>query len=184
MSLTAITTSKLYGEASNRGRALTVADAMGNVVVEAMESKVDSARGVLFDTAEGRWRMEQARPTRTRLGAILTAVASRSEVAILDDDGNTVATARNGQVVLPSGEILIWDQTSIPRTRYQLGGDLWVASGTWRSGRRFNAELSTALLSRKDKALLVGIASILTQHAITRQSRLSGAAANLGAAWG
>src|SRR5262249_34834058 len=97
----------------------------------------------------------------------------------------TVAAASDGQVVLPSGETFSWKRSGIlTRTRLRLGNDLWVAKGSWRTGRTFSADLSQAMLARDDKALLVGIASILTQHAVTRRGRLLGAAGGFGAAWG
>ena len=177
--LTAITASPLQGEASNRGRALTVTDPNGDVVVEAMEKKwegrwEEELGGLVFETADGRWRMEQpGRPVR-QSGRVLTTVPSRSGVAILDAAGNTVAAARDGQVVLPSGESLSWQKSGfLIKTRFRLGNDLWVAKGSWRSGRRFSADLSQAMLARDDKALLTGIASILTQHAVRRRSRLA-----------
>lgn len=169
MSLTPITASPLQGLASNRGKSLTVTDPNGRVVVEAAEITAPDRAGVVFETAGGRWLIEQA---------------GRSAVTVLDPADRAVATVRKGEVVLAAGETLPWEQSGLPRTRYRLGGDLWVARGSWKSGSRFNVELSQALLGRDDEGLLVGIASILTQHAMTRRSRLLGAAGAFGAAWG
>jgi hypothetical protein len=123
---------------------------------------------VVFETAGGRWRVEQ----------------SGSSVTVVDPTDRAVATLHRGQVVLAAGEALLWEQTSLPRVRYRLGGDLWVAKGSWRWRGRFNAELSQAMLGRDDRTLFVGIASILTQDAVTRRSRLLGAAGGFGAAGG
>src|SRR5262249_45281760 len=110
MSLTAIATSTLYGKASNRGRELTVTDPDGNVVVEVKNRKwegkwEEAPGGLVFETADGTWRMEQpGRALRRSRGTSPTTVpTSRSGVAIFDPTGNTVAAARDGQVVLPSG---------------------------------------------------------------------------------
>src|SRR5262249_25480217 len=124
---------------------------------------------ISFDTDGDTWRIQQS---------------DRSSVVVLDSADRIVASVRTGEVILNGNEVLPWKQVSLPRTRYRLGGDLWVARGSWRSGRRFDAELSEALLGRQDKALLIGLASILTQHAMAHRNRLLGAAAGFGAAWG
>jgi len=165
VSLTPITTSRLQGLAGNRGKTLTVTDPNGNVVVEAMERQADDRVEMVLDTAGGRWRVEQA-------------VSSGSEITVLDSAGNAVAISSRGKVVLADGEVLSWERRNLP-ARYRLG-DLWVAKGSWRSKRRFSAELSEAMLARDDKSMLVGIASLLTQHAVLRRRQLLGAAAGAG----
>jgi len=167
--LAPITASQLQGRASKRGKALTMTNLNGEAVVRASLGKAAAPAEAVFETAEGTWRIE-------RVG--------RSEVAVLDRRGNPVARARKGEVVLPGGEILPWAQSGLPRVRYRLGDGLWVAKGRWLSRRRFSAELSGALLSRTDKSLVAGIASVLTQHAVDRRSRLVGAAGGFGASWG
>jgi hypothetical protein len=105
-------------------------------------------------------------------------------VVVLDAFGNPVATAKNGEVVRGNSEHLPWARSNLPRTRYRLGGDLWVAKASWLSRRRFSAELSQAMLARDDTNLLVGIASILTQDAVARRRALLGAAGGFSASWG
>jgi len=165
MGLSPLTTSRLRGRAGHRGKTLTVTDPNGNVIVEAMERQIDDRVEMVIDTAGGRWRVEQS-------------ISSGSEIAALDSAGNAVATSSRSKVVLADGEVLSWEQRSLP-TRYRLG-DLWVAKGSWRSKRRFSAELSEAMLARDDRSMLVGVASLLTQHAVVRRRQLLGAAAGAG----
>jgi hypothetical protein len=168
MSLAPINASPLQGLASNRGKSLTVTDPNGNVVVEAAQIKTLDGDGVVVETAGGRWWIEQA---------------DRSAVTVLDSAGQAVATVQKGEVIRADSGTLSWEQRGLP-SRYQLGGDLWVAKGGWRSGRRFSAELSRAMLGRDDMNLLIGIAAILTQHAMARHGNLLGAGAAFGAMWG
>jgi hypothetical protein len=182
MGLVPIAASPLRAKAARRGKVLTVTDPSGAAVVEATENKAADRLEVTIETAAGSWRIEEAVPLH-RLGRILATVRTPSEVAILDPAGNPVAVARNGEVVLAGGEALSWRQSRAP-TRYRLGDDLWVAKDSWRSGTVFSAELSEQMLARPDRSLLVGVASILTQHASTRRDRMLGAASNLGAAGG
>jgi hypothetical protein len=160
-------TSRLQGRTTGRGQALTVIDSDGTAVVEGALGKAAAPAEAMFRTAEGRWRVE----------------ASASGVAILDLKRRTVATARKGEVVLASGERLLWKRSTLPRVRYRFGDDLWVAKGSWLP-RRFTAELSPALLAREDRSLLVGIASVLTQHAVAQRRSGLGAAGGFGASWG
>jgi len=147
VALAPITASRLQGRV--RGKALTVTDPNGDVVVQAALGKAAKADYAVFETAQGKWRVERG---------------GRSTLVALDPVGNAVATARKGEVVLPDGETLPWELSSRVRPRYRLGGDLWVAKPTRLPLREFNAELSQAMLAREDRALLAGLASILAQH--------------------
>jgi hypothetical protein len=163
MDLRPVTEPRVEGRVERKGKTLTVTDSRGAVIVQGAVDKAEAS----FKTAEGRWRIE----------------AADRGVAVVDWAGKVVATARKGEVVLPSGERFLWKRSSLPRVRYRLGDDLWVARGSWRA-RRFSAELSPAMVGREDKSLLVGIASILTQDAIERRGRLLGTAGGFGASWG
>lgn len=169
VALAPITALCLEGRAGRRGGALIVTDPNGDAVVRAVLGKAAGPAEAVFETAEGRWQLERG---------------GGSAVVVVDPGGHAVATARKGEVVLAGGETLSWEQSSLPRTRYRLGGDLWVAEGRWLSRRRFSAELSETLLSRSDKSLLAGIASLLTHEAVGRRSRLLGGAGGFGASWG
>jgi hypothetical protein len=168
MSLTPINGSSLQGRAYNRGRSLIVANPTGNPVVAVAVNETSDHVLVVFETAAGRWRFQQLRQDHG------------SEITIFDAADRAVATARNGEVALATGETLAWEQTTRRRLRYRLGGDLWVARRSRGSGRRFRAELSQSMLARDDMSLLVGIASVLTQDAVKRQRRRSVVAGLLG----
>jgi hypothetical protein len=141
-----------------------VTDIKGGTVVEATEVKLPDRTVISVDSDGSTWRIEQT---------------DRSAITVLDSADRSVATVRDGEVILTTGEVFSWKRVSLPHTRYRLGSDLWVARGSWRSGRRFNAVLSEAMLCREDKALLVGLASILTQHAVAHRHRLWGAVAGV-----
>jgi hypothetical protein len=157
MELRPVAASHLKGVSRQRGNLLTVTDSTGSAVIQVTLGKAADSAGAIFETAEGRWRIEP----------------SGHWVAILDSARKTVAAARDGEVVLLSGERLPWKQSSFP-TRYRLGEDrLWVARGRWLS-QGFTAKVSSATLARDDKGLLVGIASVLTQNAVKRRQRSLG----------
>jgi hypothetical protein len=168
MALTPINGSPLHGHAYNRGKSLTLADPNGNPVLTVAVSEAVDRVLVVFETAAGQWRFQQLPQDHG------------SEITIFDADDRAVATARNGEVALATGENLSWEQTSRMHTRYRLGDDLWVAKRSRGSGRTFRAELSQAMLARDDVSLLAGIASILTQHAVKHQRRRSVVAGLLG----
>jgi hypothetical protein len=96
---------------------------------------------------------------------------------VIDEDGKPVAKARTSGVVLSNDETLSWKMSALPRNRYRLGDDLWLATPGLFSRSKFTAELSEAMLARIDRALLVGIATILTYYAIADWGRMKSAAA-------
>ncbi len=161
MSLTPINGPSLQGRAYNRGRSLIVANPTGNPVVAVAVNETSDHVLVVIETAADQWRFQQLHQDHD------------SEITVFDTADRAVATARSGEVALATGETLAWEQTNRMRTRYRLGGDLWVAKRSRGSGRRFRAELSQAILARDDMNLLVGIASVLTQDAVKRQRRRS-----------
>ncbi len=74
---------------------------------------------------------------------------------------------REDQLALGSGEALTWVGPAIWSSVCSLGGDLWVAKVLWPRRRGFRAELSGAMLAREDRALLTGIAAVLTQSTLS-----------------
>jgi hypothetical protein len=177
-----VTASQLEGRSRRRGKQLTVTDSDGSPVVGAVLGKAAYPHDAIVETFEGTWRMRADRGLEKV--RVPTTVDASDRMSIRDEAGKTVAIARTGEVLLPwTEERFAWDQSNPPRTRYRLGGDLWVARGSWLR-RRFVAELSPAILGRDDKCLLVGIASVLTQSVIEARRRLLSGAGGAGASWG
>jgi len=150
-----VTASQLRGRITEKGRRLILTNPNGAVIVEGALGKAAAPAEATFKAADGTWSVE--------------ADGSKT-VVVLDWRRKAVATARKGEVDLPSGEKLLWKQASFP-TRYRLGDDLWVAKPSRLPVRRFSAELSQAMLNREDRGLLVGIASILTLHVVQLRAR-------------
>jgi hypothetical protein len=154
MGLTPITASRLTCQQEQRGKALTVLDPDGNALVRGLLGMAAKPAYAVFEAAEGRWHIEQA---------------DRRRFAVVDSGGNVVATARSGEVALANGETLPWEW-SRHGDRYLLG-DLCVSEARGRSNRGFTVELSEEMLSRQDRGLITGIASVLTQDRLRHRRR-------------
>ena len=166
MGLAPITASHLLGRVHKRGKALTVTDPNGDVVVEAALGKAARPAYAIFGTAGGQWGVAEGR------GSGLTGAQTAS---VVDSKENVVARLLEGEVVLPDGERLTWGLSGLP-PHCRIGGDLWVARLGMMRERRFKAELSRVMLARDDLDLLTGLASVLTYSAQElRRSRTSAA---------
>jgi hypothetical protein len=148
-----VLSSQLRGRAPRRSKVLSLTDPAGGTVAEIAFGRGVKPALAIFETDDGRWRFLSG---------------SRSEVAVLDPDGRTVARARDGEVLMPDGETLAWVRTAFVN-RYHLGPDLWVAhSQLLRRG--FIAKLSPEMLARDDRGMLTGLAATLTHFAVSGRS--------------
>jgi hypothetical protein len=89
------------------------------------------------------------------------------DLVVVDASNQDVATMRKIELRLADGESFTWAGSRIWSSICGLGGDLWVAKGLRPRRRGFRAKLSRAMLGREDRALLTGIASILTHVDLT-----------------
>ena len=153
MGLGRVTTSRLKGRARNWRRALVVTDPAGETVVKAAFGKLARPAYAVFDTAGGRWTIEQ--------GA-RSAVTGIESAAVLSGRGTTVATIQEGAILLADDETLSWKLSGLLRKRCRIGPDLWTARPGGARNGRFRAELSAALLAREDLSLLAGLFSVLS----------------------
>ena len=165
---------------------MSLVDHAGHVVLEARLRRAAKPAYAVIRTAQGELRVDRTDGFLPP-GPKRSARRDRSEkLEVVDPTGNVVATMRKNQLTLADGEALAWAGPRIWSNRCGLGGDLWLAKGLRPRRRGFRAELSGAMLAREDRALITGIAAILTQVALT-SNRGGGAAefgASLGAGWG
>jgi hypothetical protein len=159
MALVLPSASPLRGSTSKRRSLLTVTGPGGEVVVEARLRKRAEPSAAVFETAEGEYRLE--RPERFHL-------------AVFDPSGAEVTRKQKEAVTLAGDEVLEWDESTFVRSRFRLGGDLWVAKPRWPPPLRgFTAELSTGFLAREDRGMLAGLAAVLTQWAIETEATMN-----------
>jgi hypothetical protein len=95
-----------------------VTDTAGATVVKVAFGKLALAAYAVFDTAGGRWTIEQG--ARSALTGIESA-------AVLNGRGITVATIQEGAILLADGETLSWKLSGLLRKRCRIGPDLWAA---------------------------------------------------------
>ena len=112
MGLGRVTTSRLKGRARNWRRALVVTDPAGETVVKAAFGKLARPAYAVFDTAGGRWTIEQ--------GA-RSAVTGIESAAVLSGRGTTVATIQEGVILLADDETLSWKLSGLLRKRCRIG---------------------------------------------------------------
>jgi hypothetical protein len=185
MDLAPITTSELRGRTRKRGKELSVVDGAGHVVVEARLRGAAKPAYATFATAHGEWRIER-RGRWLPPGLPGPRRSSRRDgkprLDVVDWAHRVVATMRGSELTLADGETLTWVGPRIWSSLCGLGGDLWIAKGLRPRRRGFRAELSGAMLAREDRALLTGIAAVLTYAALSHPG--GGGAADFGASLG
>ena len=188
MDLAPIITSELHGQARNRGKELSVKDAAGQIVVEARLGSAAGPDHAAFRTAHGEWRIVDRKRVKEWTGKgprpMWRDVISPTDRVVIDVSNQDVATMNKADLTLADGETLTWAGPRLWSSLCGLGGDLWVARGLRPRRRGFRAELSGAMLAREDRALLTGIASILTQVSLTGGSGAADLGSSLGAGAG